>query len=54
MFDALTCAIPGARRPQQVEDNARAADLPPLTDAEMEAVRSLYDERIRPLVHQRW
>jgi aryl-alcohol dehydrogenase-like predicted oxidoreductase len=54
MFDAVTCAIPGARRPQQVEDNARAADLPPLTDAEMQAVRSLYDEKIRPLVHQRW
>jgi aryl-alcohol dehydrogenase-like predicted oxidoreductase len=54
MFDAVTCAIPGARHPQQVEDNARASELPALTDAEMEAVRNLYDERIRPLVHQRW
>ena len=54
MFDAVTCAIPGARRPQQVEDNARAADLPALTDAEMKAVKKIYDVRIRPLVHQRW
>jgi len=28
MFDAVTCAIPGARRPQQAEDNAHAAELP--------------------------
>src|SRR6185369_5002280 len=32
MFDAVTCAIPGAKRPAQVEDNARAADYPLLTD----------------------
>jgi len=54
MFDAVTCAIPGARRPGQVEDNARAADLPALTDAQMAAVRKIYDARIRPLVHHRW
>ncbi len=54
MFDAVTCAIPGARRPQQVEDNAKAADLPPLSEAEMRTVRDLYEQRIRPLVHQRW
>jgi aryl-alcohol dehydrogenase-like predicted oxidoreductase len=30
MFDAVTCTIPGARRPSQVEDNAGAANLPAL------------------------
>jgi aryl-alcohol dehydrogenase-like predicted oxidoreductase len=54
MFDAVTCAIPGARRPQQVEDNARASELPPLTDAAMRAGQKIYDERIRSQVHQRW
>lgn len=54
MFDAVTCAIPGARRPQQVEENIHAVDLPTLTDAKMKAVRKIYDDRIRPLVHQRW
>jgi aryl-alcohol dehydrogenase-like predicted oxidoreductase len=54
MFDAVTCAIPGARRPQQVEDNARAVELPALTDAEMKAVRKIYDKRFRPLVHHKW
>jgi aryl-alcohol dehydrogenase-like predicted oxidoreductase len=54
MFDAVTCAIPGAKRPSQVEDNVRAADLPPLTDAQMAKAREIYDTYIRKLVHQRW
>jgi len=54
MFDAVTCAIPGGKRPSQVEDNARASDLPPLSDAVMEKIRRLYDTRLRQQVHQRW
>ena len=54
MFDAVTCAIPGAKRPAQVEDNCRASDLPPLSDEQMARVRELYDSKIRTLVHQRW
>jgi len=51
---AVTCAVPGAKRPAQVEENAAAADLPPLPEATLAAVRALYEARIRPLVHQRW
>ena len=54
MFDAVTCAIPGAKRPSQAEDNIRAADLPRLSDATMAQVREIYDRYIRPSVHQRW
>ncbi|HMB90815.1 MAG TPA: aldo/keto reductase [Rhodothermales bacterium] len=54
MFDAVTCTIPGAKRPSQEEDNARAADLPPLTEPTMQAVRDIYDRQIRELVHHRW
>jgi aryl-alcohol dehydrogenase-like predicted oxidoreductase len=54
MFDAVTCAIPGAKRPQQAEDNCAAADLPPLSDAAMAAVRRVYDRYIRAQVHHRW
>ena len=54
MFDAVTCAIPGAKRPSQAEENVRAADLPRLTDAQMAKVREVYDTHIRKLVHQRW
>lgn len=54
MHDAVSCAIPGARRPSQARENAAAADLPPLTAEQMAAVRSIYDRRIRSLVHARW
>ena len=54
MFDAVTCAIPGGKRPSQVEDNARASDLPPISNEVMHKVLDLYDTRVRSLVHQRW
>ena len=54
MFDAVTCAIPGAKRPSQVEENVFTGDLSPLSDETMNAVRKLYETRIRPLVHHYW
>lgn len=54
MFDAVSCAIPGGKRPEQVRENCAASDLPPLSDETMRAVRAIYDEKIRPLVHHRW
>ncbi len=53
-FDAVTCVIPGARQPAQVADNARAAALEPLGATTMATVQEIYDDAIRPLVHQRW
>jgi aryl-alcohol dehydrogenase-like predicted oxidoreductase len=53
-FEAVTCAIPGAKRPSQAEENIAAADLPPLNPETMQAVRAIYEQRIRPLVHQYW
>jgi aryl-alcohol dehydrogenase-like predicted oxidoreductase len=54
MFDAVSCAIPGAKRPDQAEDNVLAADLPPLTEAQMAVVRDVYDRYVRDQVHHRW
>ena len=54
MFDAVTCAIPGARRRAQVEENAAAADLPPHPAATLATLQALYDSRVRSLVHQYW
>lgn len=54
MFDAVSCAIPGAKRPAQAEENAKAADLPPLSDETMDAVRDIYDRHVREMVHHRW
>jgi aryl-alcohol dehydrogenase-like predicted oxidoreductase len=54
MFPEVTAAIPGARSPAQVEENARAADLPALAPATMSAARGIYDRRLRAAVHGRW
>jgi aryl-alcohol dehydrogenase-like predicted oxidoreductase len=52
--DAVTCVIPGAKRPAQVDENVRAAALPALSQATRSRIASLYQTQIRPLVHQRW
>ncbi|HET7219321.1 MAG TPA: aldo/keto reductase [Vicinamibacterales bacterium] len=54
MFDAVTCAIPGAKTPAQAVDNARAADLPAIPAETMAKVREIYDTRLRPIVHAKW
>ena len=54
MHPAVTCAIPGAKDVRQVEDNVRAADLTSLSDEAMARVRAIYDQHIRPAVHDRW
>lgn len=54
MFDAVTCAIPGAKRPSQVEENFAGADLPPLSGETMLQARAIYDQYIRSLVQHYW
>ena len=54
MFDAVSCAIPGGKRPEQVAENCRASDILPLTPDAMAAVKRIYDKKIRPLVQHRW
>jgi aryl-alcohol dehydrogenase-like predicted oxidoreductase len=54
MSPAVTCAIPGAKRPSQIEENVKASDLSPLTEAQMSRVQSIYDRYFREQVHHRW
>jgi aryl-alcohol dehydrogenase-like predicted oxidoreductase len=54
MFPAVTCAIPGAKRPKQVEDNVRAADLPPLSEQTMAGIGKVYNQHVRRHVHFYW
>ena len=42
------------KRPEQVTDNCRASDLAPLTDETMTDVRQIYEEKINPLIGNRW
>jgi aryl-alcohol dehydrogenase-like predicted oxidoreductase len=54
MFPEVTCAVPGAKRPQQAEDNVSAADLPPLSEETMQKVREVYDRNFRAEMPQLW
>jgi aryl-alcohol dehydrogenase-like predicted oxidoreductase len=54
MFPAVTCAIPGAKRPDQVEENVAAASLPPISPETMAAIEAVYDDLVRPHVHHNW
>ena len=54
MFDAVSCAIPGGKRPDQVVSNCRASELPPLSPETMRMIEGIYRDKIKPLVHQRW
>jgi aryl-alcohol dehydrogenase-like predicted oxidoreductase len=50
----VSTVIPGARNAAQAQANAAAAELAPLGDSTLEAMRGIYDERIRAHVHDRW
>jgi aryl-alcohol dehydrogenase-like predicted oxidoreductase len=54
MHPAVSCAIPGAKRPAQVEDNVAADELLPLSDEDMDRIREIYDRHVRPEVHHLW
>ncbi len=54
MHPAVSCAIPGARRTAQVEDNLAAAGMPPLDEETMDRIREIYDRHVRPEVHHQW
>ncbi len=54
MHDVISCTIPGAKRPSQVEDNCRASDLPPLSAEVIDQVRKIYERYVMADVHQRW
>lgn len=54
MFDAVTCAIPGAKTASQAEENIKAADMPALSTNVMSNTKHIYEAQIRELVHHYW
>lgn len=52
--EGVSTVIPGARNADQARGNAAAAQLPPLDAKTHQRVREVYDELIRPQVHERW
>jgi aryl-alcohol dehydrogenase-like predicted oxidoreductase len=45
-FPAVSVVIPGAKRPEQARENARASDSPPLPRDLHDRLRAFYDDRV--------
>lgn len=54
MHSEVSVVIPGASKATQVLENVRAAELPPLTDTQMNAVTDIYNRCLRDLIHPQW
>jgi aryl-alcohol dehydrogenase-like predicted oxidoreductase len=52
--ERVSCIIPGASRPEQVEQNVAAAEIPALSSEQLRAIDEIYERYIKPSVHQRW
>ena len=50
----VTTVIPGARNPEQARGNASAAAVAPISAEQEKALAEVYDEVVRPHVHDRW
>lgn len=54
MFDAVSIVIPGASRKEHIINNAKAANLEPLTEEQMNGVKDIYNKYIKQTVHNIW
>lgn len=54
MNDAVSCVIPGSKKPYQVKDNTAASDAPPLGSETMQQAALIYEKYIKKHVHYRW
>lgn len=54
MFEAVSCVIPGASRPEQVLSNVQASELPPLSKEDMQKIETIYKQHIKSQVHHLW
>ncbi|MFD2569769.1 aldo/keto reductase [Spirosoma soli] len=53
-FDAVSCIIPGASKPEHLASNLQAMERPAPSPEQMAAVKKIYDERIKNPVHYLW
>ncbi len=54
MRGEVSCIIPGASSPEQVRTNLDAFSLPEFTDEQLQTISQIYEEEVKPLVHQLW
>ncbi|MEP6676264.1 MAG: aldo/keto reductase [Ferruginibacter sp.] len=53
-FEAVSCIIPGASNPQQMQSNINALDLPDFSEEQLQVVQQVYEKYIKKSVHQLW
>lgn len=53
-FDEVSCIIPGASKVEHLQSNLSVYDAKPLSDAEIKAMNKIYEQYIKPEVHQLW
>ena len=54
MYDVVSTVIPGASRPSQISENAKASELLNFTDEEMNIVKEVYNRDIKNSVKDLW
>lgn len=54
MYDAVSCVIPGASSPAQVQNNLLAADLQVISESDRRFIQSVYEQYVKKEVHQIW
>lgn len=53
-FNEISCIIPGASKKEHVISNLSVYDVPKLTSDQISAMNKIYDDLIKPAVHQLW
>ena len=53
-FNEISCIIPGASKAAHVQSNLSVYDLPELTPEKIAAMNAIYEQYIKPEVHQLW
>ncbi len=54
MHPEVSVVIPGASKAEQVMSNVRTAELAPIPEKQMQAVREIYDRCLRESIHPQW
>jgi len=54
MFDEVTCAIPGAKKKNQVEENIASINYPSLSNELMKKINAVYEKFIKDSAHHCW
>ena len=54
MHPEVSVVIPGASRAEQVRSNVKAAELAPISEQQMQAVKSIYNRYLKESIHPQW